>query len=58
MKCPRCNSDKIVKAGKNLSYHLINGVIVPTGFKQKYLCKNCRRLTVNPILDDDDILKS
>jgi len=42
MKCPRCNSDKLIKAGKDY---------IKSGALQRYHCKNCNMYTIKPIGD-------
>jgi integrase/transposase-like protein len=45
LKCPRCNSLKIVKCGRN------NG-------KPKFQCQECKRQFIHPLLKDDKNKKS
>jgi len=46
MRCPYCNSERLVKAGKSK---------VPKRDydRQRYLCKECRKHTVNPIKENE-----
>jgi transposase-like protein len=42
IKCPECNSENLVKAGK---------CIVKREETQVYRCKDCKRLTHKPIVE-------
>jgi transposase-like protein len=51
MRCPKCNSSEIIKAGNNVNYRREGNQFIVTGFKQRYICKKCRHITVNPVMD-------
>ena len=40
-RCPKCGSDRVVKAGK----YDRGG----KGMEQRYLCKDCRKFTTKPV---------
>ena len=35
MQCPRCNSEKVIKAGRGINTH---------GIYQRYQCRNCAKI--------------
>ena len=48
MKCPKCGSKNITKAGKN--YYRNKET-------QRFICKDCRHITVNPLRDESDAIQ-
>jgi transposase-like protein len=48
LKCPVCNSDNLIKIGK---------CVVKNQWTQRYLCKNCLKVTYKPVVEDIEGLK-
>ena len=48
MRCPYCKSDHIVRMGFNRNVKKTNGSFEVVE-KQRYICHDCHRTTINPI---------
>jgi transposase-like protein len=50
MKCPKCQSENLVKSGKQPMFCKSDGIIIISEYKQRYHCKDCHKDTIKPIL--------
>lgn len=54
MRCPYCNSPRVVKSGYNQRMSKINGAYHVKEKIQKYYCNDCHRRTQYPVIKDEN----